>query len=199
MSDFSKSDEIYHNGLLSSYLETQRMKQASRFIKSRYHVLDLACNEGRLLEFIPSDVRYVGIDIQQKAIERASVRYPQHKFLIADLTRELDIEFKSFDVIVMLAFLEHIEQPAELLKLYKSYLKSDGRIVITTPAPIGRRIHDIGAQIGLFSREAAKEHETFLDKPLLVAIGEQADLSLTLYERFLLGFNQIASYSHVQS
>jgi SAM-dependent methyltransferase len=197
MSDINKSDEVYSSGLLSRFLEAQRMKQASRFIKSGHQILDLACNEGRLLEFIPSQIQYVGIDIQQKAIEQARNRYPQHQFLVADLTQELGVAAKQFDVIVMLAFLEHIEHPAEMLKLYKKYLKPDGKIVITTPAPIGRRIHDIGARLGIFSKEAAAEHETFLDKQHLMAIGEQANLSLMLYEHFLLGFNQIAYYTHV--
>lgn len=183
-------------GVLSGYLRTQRMKQAAHLVISNDRILDLACNDGRLLEMLPHNISYVGIDIQEYAIKQAQTRYPQHQFIVADLTQAPNIEQQQFDVIIMLAFLEHIKNPAQLLQMYSNYLAPNGQIIITTPAPYGRRLHDWGAKIGLFSKEAAEEHEAFLDKQVLSEIASQANLGLITYKRFLFGFNQLACFAH---
>lgn len=195
-----KSDEqqaTYANGLLSGFLERQRLKQAAHFVQAGSNVLDLACNEGALLTYLPTNIHYIGIDISDRAIARATKQYPQHTFKVADLTKPNTemLDGIKFDVIVMLAFLEHIDNPGDLLKTYAAYLKPKGMIVVTTPAPIGRRIHDVGAQVGLFSKHAAKEHETFLGRQNLAEIAHSANLQLYLYRRFLLGFNQLACFT----
>lgn len=192
-----KTETTYANGLLSGFLERQRLKQASQFVKAGDNVLDLACNEGGLLPFLPTDIQYTGIDIAEKAITRASEAYSQHTFRVADLTQP-NLEMlgvAQFDVIVMLAFLEHIKSPGELVKNYVPYLKSTGMIVVTTPAPIGRQFHNWGAKIGLFSKNAAEEHETFLGRSELSSIATSAHVKLHLYRRFLFGFNQIACFT----
>lgn len=94
----------------------------------------------------------------------------------------------------MLAFLEHVKDPETLLRNYTDFLKPNGMIVVTTPASFGRKFHDLGAAIGLFSKHAAQEHETFLNHQKLAAIAGAVNLQLRVYRRFLLGFNQLACF-----
>lgn len=192
------SRETYANGLLSGFLRRARLKQAARFVRPNANVLDLACDEGALLEYLPVNVFYTGIDIAEKAIVRAQTRYPKRIFKVADLTKPnvAMLGGDQFDVIVMLAFLEHIKHPGDLLARYALHLKPDGIIVVTTPAPFGRRFHDLGAKVGLFSKNAAEEHETFLNRLTLLDIAHTANLHLQHYQRFLFGFNQLACFSH---
>jgi SAM-dependent methyltransferase len=193
-------DEAYLGGKLSGYLETERLRQASRYIQPGHHVLDLACNEGRLIDFLPDGAAYTGIDINDRALARARQLYPGREFLNADLSQTLpDSLYGQFDVIVMLAFLEHIPQPADMLRVVAGALKSDGRIVITTPAPWGRQVHDMGAKLGLFSRQAAEEHETFLGRRTLDDIARGAGLRMSEFRYFLFGFNQLAIFQHPQA
>jgi hypothetical protein len=70
-------------------------------------------------------------------------------------------------------------------------LKARSKIIATTPALYGRRVHDIGAKLGIFSKEAAEEHESFLGKSELFCIAEKQGLSVLAYKRFLFGFNQL--------
>jgi 2-polyprenyl-3-methyl-5-hydroxy-6-metoxy-1,4-benzoquinol methylase len=182
----------YMGGLLSGFLETQRLRQASQHIKGGDKVLDLACNEGHLIDFLPANVNYVGIDINETAIEQAQQLHPSHEFMVADLSDSLPADLHQlFNVIVMLALLEHIPQPQNLLRVAAQALQPTGRIVVTTPSPWGRQVHDIGARLGMFSKEAAKEHETFLGKRTLYQIAHDAGLEVDTFRYFLLGFNQL--------
>ena len=184
----------YRKGVFSEFLQSERLKRAAQFVKPGDSVLDLACNEGALLEYLPADLTYTGIDISEKAIERARTHYPQRTFQVADLTKpnREALGTTQFDVIVMLAFLEHVKNPGDLLLRYLTHLKPGGIIVVTTPAPRGRYIHNWGAKLGLFSKSAAEEHEKFLDRQTLIDIAGEANLNMRLYRRFLFGFNQLA-------
>lgn len=183
--------ERYGRGLLSGYLEMMRLQTARRYIQPEDHVLDLACNEGRLIDVLPPRTTYLGIDIAEKAIRIAREKHPDHQFMLADLSTALPTLSDKFDAVVMLAFLEHIAEPGALLKKVKSVLTPQGRIIISTPAPHGRKIHDFGAKLGLFSQEAADEHESFLGKGELHDIAQRAELKVQDYTTFLFGFNQM--------
>lgn len=188
-----------YTGLLSGFLKRERLRHAAHFIVDGQRVLDLGCYDGALLSYLPGGaaVEYVGVDIDPIGLEQGRAAYPQHRFLQADLTQPATfLADEIFDVIVMLAFLEHIPDPSGLLREFAPYLAPNGMIVTTTPAPYGRHIHDVGAKIGLFSQDAADEHETFLGRAALNDIAVQAGLKMSHYQRFLLGFNQLACFTH---
>lgn len=191
------NEPIYHNGKLSAFLERARWEQIAPLVRSGDHVLDLACNEGGLLNYLPKDVHYTGVDISEVAIRRARARFPNQTFQILDIASPsvAVLGTEKFDVITMLAFLEHVDDPGDVLARYAPYLKPDGQIAITTPAPYGRLIHDWGAKIGLFSKQGAEEHKDFLNHATLQAIADKARLELKTYRHFLFGFNQLACFA----
>ena len=97
----------------------------------------------------------------------------------------------TFDTIAMLAVIEHVSQPEELLALMKKKLNPRGRIVLTTPHPLAHIIHRAGSRIGIFSRSAAEEHETLLDRASMRVAARRAGLRVVLEKRFMLGMNQL--------
>lgn len=186
----------YHRGLLSHFVERQRLRQAVQHIRPGDTVLDVACGEGGLVGLLPPDVDYMGLDILEPKIALARSRYPDQQFIVADLTQPLPKQAqKQYDVIVLLAFLEHVTGPAQILMSMAQYLRDDGHIVITTPAPWGSVVHAWGARLGLLSRHAAQEHERFLGRHDLERIAQDAQLTMVEYRRFLYGVNQLARYS----
>ncbi len=191
-------DDRYMSGLLSGFLERSRLERAASSVQPGMRVLDIACNEGALLEVLPSDVEYVGLDRSEHAIARARERHPQAQFLVTDLSEALPALGEPFDVITVLAFLEHLADPAKLLSDLCPLLKPEGRIVATTPSPHGRRVHDIGAAIGIFSREGADEHETFLGRQQLRQVAAAAGLQMSAYQRFMFTFNQLVVFTRKQ-
>ena len=97
----------------------------------------------------------------------------------------------EFDLIVLLAVIEHVPDPVELLGRLRGLLGPEGRIVMTTPHRRAAWLHTLGAKIRLFSREASDEHETLFDLAMMHSAAGRAGLAIDRYRRFLFGVNQL--------
>ncbi len=93
------------------------------------------------------------------------------------------------DTIVSLAVIEHINEPISWSRCLAARLNPSGCIVLTTPHPIGQKIHEAGALLGFFSRHAAEEHESFISKERMLEIADVAGLQILEERRFLFGMN----------
>ena len=149
-------------------------------------MLDFGSGTGELAEHVAPG-NYTGYDTDLEGIAAARRRYPHHVF-----SAELPPSDESFDTIVLLAVIEHIQDPHAVLRDLKNRLATGGRIVLTTMSPGFQRFHEAGARIRVFSREAAHEHSTLFDQQALRQAAENLGLSLALYKVFLLGGNQLA-------
>lgn len=179
-------------GILSAYLKRKRYAVvAEEIVDDKRLVLDIGCGEGGVKEYLPLHTIYYGLDIKSN----------KNKNIYAcDVTKGFPpkVSNMKFDYIISLAFVEHIKDVASFLGRCKKVLKDDGKIVVTTPHPIGRKVHEIGAALGLFSKEAAEEHEKFLDKRDIESLSFVAGLKLIKYKRFLFGFNQLFVIKNVR-
>ena len=172
-------------GLLSPFLKSQRLKKVRKYIKGS--VLDFGCGTGDLGRFCSPET-YLGFDIDSHSLSIAQEKNPHLRFTDHFPSSGFD---GKYDSIVLAAVIEHVEDPASLLMSLKKHLSPDGRIVITTPHPSLEWAHTLGVKFGVFSAEASKEHKTLLDKDYLNRIAFEAKLSVLVYERFLLGANQL--------
>lgn len=170
-------------GFFSPFLRARRIRAALPFLRGR--VLDFGCAAGALAAWI-DPASYLGFDRDGDAIAQARRLFPRHRF--SAVLPEAEV----FDTIAALAVVEHLPDPEHWLLLIARLLAPGGSLVLTTPHPAFRRIHDAGAWAGLFSREAAAEHETFFDRPALLRLAASAGFQLVHYRRFLLGANQLA-------
>jgi 2-polyprenyl-3-methyl-5-hydroxy-6-metoxy-1,4-benzoquinol methylase len=179
-------------GLLSPWLRSTRLRTAAGLIPPGSIVLDIACGAGFLKQFLPVDCRYFGVDRIQP---RDTARFEQ--FTAADVTAPATLpELRQrlgmrADVITMLAFVEHIKNPESILAALKIFLSKNGRIILTTPHPMGRAIHDGLSRLGLCSASAAAEHEQFMDRKSLERVALKAGYTMLHYRRFLFGMNQV--------
>ncbi|HQC61728.1 MAG TPA: methyltransferase domain-containing protein [Candidatus Marinimicrobia bacterium] len=180
-------------GLLSPLIKKIRLKKAAKCIQNNSTVLDLACGAGYLRQFLPSQCKYYGID----RITPPSLNL-FNAFLQLDILQPKSFETikewlpePKVDVVTMLAFIEHIKNPQYLLKQSLLLLKPNGLLIITTPHPIGRKLHDSLAKLYLCSLSGAKEHENFFGQQDLKFLLKQSGYKLLSYERFLMGLNQL--------
>ena len=56
------------------------------------------------------------------------------------LEHKLPFENESFDIVTMLAVLEHLSYPEDILKEINRILRKDGRLVLTVPSKIAKPI-----------------------------------------------------------
>lgn len=173
-------------GLLSSFLRSRRLRQARPLLRGR--ILDFGCGGGELaVGCDPAD--YLGYDRDSELLRRARADHPEFRF--SDQLPTAGV----FDTIAMLAVIEHLPAPSEVLASLTGLLAPEGRIVGTTPHPAFDRLHAAGARLGLFSSAASEEHELLLDRAALERVGRPAALALSRYQRFLLGANQLFVYA----
>jgi SAM-dependent methyltransferase len=172
-------------GMLSPFLCWRRLAAARPFLTGR--VFDFGCGGGRLAAFCAPD-HYLGYDQDGNVLEAARHAFPRHRFEPAVP------ENGSFDTVVLLAVIEHVEDPAALLSSLAGLLAPAGRLVLTTPHPRWEIVHEVGAALGIFSSDAAEEHHSLLNRDALQALAAASGLRLVEYRRFLLGANQLAVF-----
>lgn len=98
-------------------------------------VADLGCGNGSITNAIAQlghDV--TGVDSSKTAIEQAVRAYPACRFHCAGISSlPSDIERGTFDVVVSAETIEHLFEPRQLLRVARTLLKPDGRLILTTP------------------------------------------------------------------
>ena len=105
-------------------------------IKPGQKVLDLGCGHGRILNYLPKQLNYTGIDFSKKWLSQARQSFPQHTFTQADLTQPQAWQsLGQFDAILTIAFIHHLPKKSQqlfVLKQARKHLKKDGFLVLST-------------------------------------------------------------------
>ena len=172
-------------GLLSPALRRARVSAVLPYLKGR--VLDFGCGSGFVSQFVAPDA-YLGVDRDSPSLAQAKEIYRGHTFLSAIPASS------EFDTILLLAVIEHLKNAELLIADILSHLAPDGRLVLTTPNPKLEWLHNLGADVGLFSHEAAEEHENLLDQRELQKLANKLGMDCVCFEKFLLGANQLAVF-----
>lgn len=103
-------------------------------------ILDLACGQGVLAKHLPKDISYTGADISPSLIKEAkkSDTNPNHRYLVADVTKPMPIPKAAFSHAAIILALQNIEHPDQVLKNASSYLKKNGKLIIVLNHPCFR-------------------------------------------------------------
>ena len=180
-------------GLLTRSVQRARLAAALPHVPAGARLLDLGCGLTDLPARFPS---YVGCDRNPVVLAEMRRRHPAASFASWDVDADAPPPEVSagapYDAVLMLAILEHLPSPARALARAADLLAPRGRLLATTPHPLGRLPLEAGARLGLLSRHADEEHETLLDRAGLERAAEAAGLAVASYGRFLLGLNQLA-------
>ena len=176
------------NGLLSPWLRQKRLNKVLPYLTGK--VLDFGCGIGALADYCDAD-GYVGVDIDKASLEVAKERHPACFF--SDKVPET----VRFDSIVSMAVIEHLEDPKQLLRIFRGVLSPTGTVILTTPHPVSDYVHSLGSKLGIFSSSADEEHEALLNHSKMGIICAAADLTIVKYEKFLFGMNQLFLLRHI--
>lgn len=89
--------------------------------------VDLGCGEEGYLAFLMGKAREViGVDERELA-------GPYHRYLRSDLDSEIPLEDESIDLIASKFLLEHLREPAGLMKEARRVLRPGGSLLLMTP------------------------------------------------------------------
>lgn len=181
--------------LLSRFLTQARLSRVQKHLGRK--ILDAGCGYGELLDFLPPQVEWVVLmDRSEERLPKLQSRLAclsiHAEFLLGDISHDQQaLPSDAFDTVIMAALLEHLKAPAPALQQVHRLLKPEGRLVLTTPTPLGGKLHALGSHLGLTFPEAAEEHERFYDQEGLSRLLARTGFSIAHYERFLVGLNQL--------
>ena len=100
---------------------------------SSVSVLDFGCGNGMMSALLETaGYRVTATDIGEQQLKRAKARL-QNASIVQGHVNDVQFDLASFDAIVSLEVLEHLYDPALYLRRARTFLKSDGALILSTP------------------------------------------------------------------
>ena len=97
-------------------------------------VIDMACGEGYGSEVLARGAAaVVGVDANPDAHEHARLRYTRQNLSFERGMVENHGELGSYDAVVFLQTIEHVQDPTAVLRHFRSLLAPGGVVYVTTP------------------------------------------------------------------
>ncbi len=197
LSRYNKTITSVWRRTAAKYLSKKRGKVIKPWLKG--DVLDIGCGgESSLIDFLTSEQRYIGIDIQQDLIQRLRLAKPLYEFYCVDIDSE-DNELLStiksqFDTIAMLAVIEHLRNPQIALKQCWNSLRRGGTLIITTPTSRGDKLIRLikrGLRVKQEEGEGYSPHLTSFNEQTLKNLMTENKFKPKIYKKFELNLNQL--------
>jgi|UniRef100_A0A7V3J9L6 ubiquinone/menaquinone biosynthesis C-methylase UbiE len=150
MKDFNKLD---------FFIQKMRAKLIEKYVPYDSYLLDLGCGlHPMALIMLESKIKKaIGID---KEVPSRSFS-KKIDFLKADLENGLPFSEGEFDCVLMLAVLEHLKFPKEVIEESYRVLKPGGKIIITIPTNFSQPILELLASLGIISKEEVFSHRHY--------------------------------------
>lgn len=176
--------------LLESFLRAQRLRRVLPYVKAYKDckLLDIGCGwEARLLKSVEPYIHMgVGIDFKAPSINSKKIQT-----ISTTLDSTLPFEDNSFDLISMLAVMEHLDQPLSILRECARVLRPGGGILLTVPSWQAKPVLEFLAfRLGIVSPEEIRDHKRYFNRADLYRLFDQVDsLEISKHQYFQLGFN----------
>jgi len=103
-------------------------------------VLDLGCGQGIFGRALDNNIFYQGVDLSKTLVDSAKTRdnFANHKYIVGDITKNIPVEKKDFDVVTCILVLQNVTSPAEVIKIASEHLRNAGRFVLVLNHPCFR-------------------------------------------------------------
>jgi SAM-dependent methyltransferase len=181
---------------VSQYLERLRMNAIRWYVSG--DILDIGCGYGSVVRtFSPARENYVGIEHNPTVVQWLKKQFSDDSLLTFDTDTDPIPVTRDVDAILMIAVLEHLAHLERLTAVLLELLKPAGKVVLTTPTPVGGRVHTLGGGLGVFSREAKDDHKGFYGLDSLTLLFQSSGLKLVDHRHFMAGMNQLAIFQRV--
>ena len=160
------------NGFLELFLTKQRTNITNDLIKDKYRagrILDIGCGRKPYFLLTTEFKEKYGIDCNVIGKNISTINITN---TILGRNTKFNFEDNFFDVVTMMATIEHLEKESALCILKETYriLKLGGRLIITTPTPLAHQILTIMAKLNLVSKEEIKEHKQIYTRNTITAL-----------------------------
>jgi 2-polyprenyl-3-methyl-5-hydroxy-6-metoxy-1,4-benzoquinol methylase len=150
-------------------------------------LLDIDCGwEARLLKTVEPYIKSgVGIDFKVGEIQTPKIRTQR-----VTLDKTLPVPNESFDVVTMLAVLEHLAEPLAIAKEIERILVAGGRLIVTAPSRAAKPVLEfLSYRLKIVSEAEIRDHKAYYNYRDLAALFGQTKLHIEQHRYFQLGMN----------
>jgi ubiquinone/menaquinone biosynthesis C-methylase UbiE len=178
--------------LLEPLLRWLRRRQVIGQIPPQSEVLDVGCGKSAALlwAIAPQIKKGVGIDFKVPNTHSKNIETKQ-------VTLDIVLPFAdaSFDVVTMLAVLEHIEYEQEILQEVHRVLRKDGKLILTVPSIWAQPILEFLAyRLKIVDEAEIRDHKRYYDRSRLrKALIEKAEFQDFQHQYFQLWMNNFCT------
>jgi SAM-dependent methyltransferase len=165
--------------------------------RSNLEVLELGCgfHATQLIALAPRLKRGVGVDFQIAPELARLDKFEFHQGSIEEAL--LTLTGQSFDAVLLISVLEHLDDPLFVLEAVRGLLKHSGVLLINVPTWRGKTFLEFSAfRLGLSPKIEMDDHRMYYDKrdlwPLLVRAGFKPSQLRLRYHKFGLNLFAVA-------
>ena len=159
--------------LLEEILRKIRAARVKKYISPNAVVLDVGCGQSAFLLNSIKNLIAKGYGFDKKIND---FRQDNLEICNSNLEKEIDLPDNTADLVAMLAVLEHLRHPEQILAECYRTLKTGGRMIITTPSPPAKPILEFLAfKLGVLDKKEIGEHLNYFTlnqlKDILIHFG----------------------------
>ncbi|HZZ98713.1 MAG TPA: class I SAM-dependent methyltransferase [Candidatus Saccharimonadia bacterium] len=172
--------------LFEPLFQELRIRKVVEKIPQGKALVDLGCDQPQvLIDRVRENMKScIGVDIAVTPHKYANVQ-----ILRQDLRHKIALPSNSADVVTMLAVLEHVKYPEDIITECFRVLRKNGVLLITVPSPNSKPLLELLAILGLVRKEMIEQHENYFTKMRLESICEHVGFRSVSVESFELGCN----------
>lgn len=168
-----------------------RSRKVVEHIPADSVIFDIGCGAGgKFLKSISPMIKY-GIGIDKNAIIYQDNKIELKK---CNVINSIPFQSEKADIITMLAVLEHLEKPQNILNEAFRVLKDKGKLIFTVPTPLAKPVLEFLAfKLNIIDRCQIEDHKNYFRaeqlKEMLLRAGFREKNIESKYFEF--GFNNI--------
>ena len=176
---------------LISFIRNYELLKNKRIIGKK--IIDFGCgsNFQNITKKYSRASRAVLIDLYGDDFIKNNIKFINYN---KDLNK-IDIELKNekFDIIILAAVIEHLDNPAVIIKFLKKFLNKNGYFLLTAPSIYSKPILEFMAfKLHLINEDLVREHKRYYNKDQYINLAKETESNLINFKFFLLGMNTIA-------
>lgn len=164
--------------ILEPLLRWLRLRKVISQIPPKAILLDIGCGKkAAFLKAISQRISYgYGVDFKVENIELGNIKVKQ--FVIKN---SLPFDDSSFDIVTMLAVLEHIEKEQDILREVHRVLKPGGKLILTVPSVWSQPILEfLSYKLKIVSEAEIRDHKRYYNREKL----EKVLIKTTEFQEF---------------
>ncbi|MBI5151222.1 MAG: class I SAM-dependent methyltransferase [Candidatus Pacebacteria bacterium] len=172
--------------LFEPLFQELRIRKILPYLKKDSVLVDIGCDQPQVfIDRIKDDMKAcIGIDC---VVSRYS--YGNVRILCQDLQKKIDFPSQSADIVTMMAVLEHMKHPKDIVRECFRILKKGGMLLITVPSPSSKPLLDLFAKVGLVRKEMIEQHENYFTEERLRKVMKNVGFQKVNVQMFEFGFN----------